>query len=151
MIVRRDMYLNKLIRKKDNGLFKVITGLRRCGKRYLLFHLFYDYLIRNGVTKKNIITSPLDDDKNTKYRDPSELSSYLRSCVKNENEKHYIVLDEAQFAITKEERKGVEPIRPYGILNGLLRKGNVDIYVTGSNSKFLSSDVMTEFRGEGMK
>ncbi len=149
MIIRRDTYLNKLIRKKDNGLIKVVTGLRRSGKSFLLFRLFYDHLIQSGVDAKNIITLSLDDDENAKYRNPDELSLFLRSSIKSENEKYYILLDEVQLAITKEERKEEEPIRLYGILNGLLRKGNADVYVTGSNSKFLSSDVMTEFRGRG--
>lgn len=149
MYIQRDLYLNKLIRKKDDGLVKIITGLRRVGKSYLLFHLFYDYLINNGVSKDNIVTLSLDDDENRKYRDPDELSSFLKSKILNHQEKYYILLDEVQFVISKKEQKGDEPIRLYGILNGLLQKGNVDIYVTGSNSRFLSSDVMTEFRGRG--
>lgn len=149
MEIKRDIYLSKLIRKKDNGLIKIITGLRRAGKSYLLFHLFYDYLIQNGINKDNIITLSLDDDENRNYRSPDGLSSFLRSKILKQDESYYILLDEVQFAITEEEKKGNEPIRLYGILNGLLQKGNVDIYMTGSNSKFLSSDIMTEFRGRG--
>ena len=149
MVIQRDAYLNKLIRKKNNGLIKVITGLRRCGKSYLLFHQFYDYLIQCGIHPENIIALSLDDDENASLRNPDELSAYLKSSIKSKDESYYVLLDEAQFAITEQEKKGQEPIRLYGILNGLLSKGNVDVYITGSNSKFLSSDVMTEFRGRG--
>ena len=149
MIVNRDIYLKKLINKKDNGLIKVITGIRRCGKSYLLFNIFYNYLLSVGIKKENIISLSLDDDRYRVYRNPDNLSEYLYSKIQNNCEKYYIFLDEIQFAISKEELKGNEPIRIYGILNGLLRLNNVDIYVTGSNSKFLSSDIMTEFRGRG--
>lgn len=149
MIVNRDIYLKKLINKKDNGLIKVITGIRRCGKSYLLFNIFYNYLLSVGIKKENIISLSLDDDRYRVYRNPDNLSEYLYSKIQNNCEKYYIFLDEIEFAISKEELKGNEPIRIYGILNGLLRLNNVDIYVTGSNSKFLSSDIMTEFRGRG--
>ena len=147
--VKRDLYLNKLIDKKENGLVKIITGIRRCGKSYLLFHLFYDYLLSCGVKKENIITLSLDDDRNREFSDPDKLSEYLYHHIQSSDEMYYVLLDEVQFAISEKEQKGNQPIRLYGILNGLLRMGNVDIYVTGSNSKFLSSDIMTEFRGRG--
>ena len=148
-LIKRDLYLNKLINRKENGLIKIVTGIRRCGKSYLLFKIFYDHLIESGVKEENIITLALDDDLSRDYRNPDKLSEYLYSKITNKNETFYILLDEVQFAISEEERKGKEPIRIYGILNGLLRLENVDIYVTGSNSKFLSSDIMTEFRGRG--
>lgn len=134
----------------NNGLVKVITGIRRCGKSYLLFNLFYDYLIRSGVTEECIIAIPLDDDDYAEYRDPNKLSTYIKERITDKEKNYYIFIDEAQYTISKEELKNkAEPIRLYGILNSLLRKKNVDVYITGSNSKFLSSDVMTEFRGRG--
>ena len=147
--INRDRYLGQLIDKKDNGLIKILTGIRRCGKSYLLFNIYYNYLLDNGVDSKNIITLALDDDRFREYRNPDKLSNYLYSQISNKEEMFYILLDEVQFAISENERKGKEPLRIYGILNGLLRLGNVDIYITGSNSKFLSSDIMTEFRGRG--
>ena len=148
-IIDRDLYLNKLIRKKKNGSIKIITGLRRSGKSYLLNNIFYDYLISTGVNKDQIIKLALDDDRNREYRNPDNLSDFLYSQITNETDTFYFLLDEVQFAISEEEIKSKEPIRLYGILNGLLRLKNVDVYVTGSNSKFLSSDIATEFRGRG--
>lgn len=147
-IIKRDSYLNHLIEKKENGLIKVITGIRRCGKTYLLFNLFYDYLVQSGVNEAQIITIALDDDTFVQYRDPDELSKYVRSKIVN-NEQYYILIDEVQYAITKEELKNPENIRLYNVLNGLMRLRNVDIYVTGSNSKMLTKDVLTAFRGRG--
>ncbi len=147
-LINRDLYLNQLIDKKHNGLIKIITGIRRCGKSFLLFKIFYNHLIECGVKESNIILLALDDDKNRMYKDPDNLSHYLYSKITNSHEMFYILLDEVQFAISDNEIKRKE-IRLYGILNGLLRLDNVDIYVTGSNSKFLSSDIMTEFRGRG--
>lgn len=147
-IIRRDSYLNRLIKKKENGLIKVITGIRRCGKSYLLFNLFYDYLAESGVKEEQIITIALDDDAFVQYRDPDELSKYLRSKIVNK-EQYYVLIDEVQYAISKEELKNPEDIRLYNVLNGLMRLRNVDIYVTGSNSKMLTKDVLTAFRGRG--
>ena len=147
--IARERYLQKLIDRKENGMIKVITGIRRCGKSYLLFHLYHDYLISVGVKKDNIIAIALDEDENEKYREPKELSAYIRSKIVNENEQYYVFIDEVQYAIKKEELKSDKPLPLYGVLNGLLRKDNVDVYVTGSNSKLLSKDVMTEFRGRG--
>ncbi len=150
MEIKRDKYLNKLISKRNNGLIKVITGIRRCGKSYLLFNLYYDYLIHEGVSKDCIISVPLDDDDYIECCDPQRLSEYIKSRITETDKQYYVFIDEAQYAITKEEMKNSDvPIRLYGVLNGLLRKKNVDVYVTGSNSKFLSSDIMTEFRGRG--
>lgn len=148
-VIKRDIYLNKLINRKNNGLIKIITGIRRCGKSYLLFKLYYDYLLSIGVEKKNIIALSLDDDLNREYRNPDKLRDYIHERIIDDNEQYYVLLDEVQFAISKSEMNSNEPLRIYGILNGLLRKNNVDIYVTGSNSRFLSSDIMSEFRGRG--
>ena len=146
--IRRDGYLNRLIDRKENGLIKVITGIRRCGKSFLLFELFYDYLIESGVKKEQIITIALDDDMYVRYRDPGELSQYIRGKIVN-TDMYYILIDEVQYAITKEELKNPDNIRLYNVLNGLMRLRNVDIYVTGSNSKLLTKDVLTAFRGRG--
>ena len=147
-IIKRDKYLNKLIARKDNGLIKVITGIRRCGKSFLLFNLFYDYLIESGVKEEQIITIALDDDTFVKYRDPDEMSKCIRERIVN-SDMYYILIDEVQYAITKDELKNSENIKLYNVLNGLMRLRNVDIYVTGSNSKMLTKDVLTAFRGRG--
>ena len=149
LVIKRDLYLNKLIRKKNNDSIKIITGLRRSGKSYLLNNLYYDYLLSEGVKQEQIIKLALDDDRNREYRDPDKLSAFLYSKIANETDNFYFLLDEVQFAISDKEIKSKEPIRLYGILNGLLRLKNVDVYITGSNSKFLSSDIATEFRGRG--
>lgn len=150
MEIKRDRYLNRLISKKNNGLIKVITGIRRSGKSYLLFNLYYDYLISAGVAEDNIITIPLDDVDYEEYCEPHVLYDYIKSRIIDKSQQYYVFIDEAQYAITKDEMKDADtPIRLYGVLNSLLRRKNVDIYVTGSNSKFLSSDIMTEFRGRG--
>ena len=149
MVIKRDVYLNKLIKKRGNGAIKIITGLRRSGKSFLLFELFYDYLISQGTNKQNIIKIALDDDRNAKLRNADNLSEYLYSKITSETERFYVLLDEAQLAVSDEETKHKGNIRLYGILNGLLRLKNVDVYITGSNSRFLSSDISTEFRGRG--
>ena len=149
LVIKRDLYLNKLIRKKNNGSIKIITGLRRSGKSYLLNNLYYDYLLSEGVKQEQIIKLALDDDRNREYRNPDKLSAFLYSKIANETDNFYFLLDEVQFAISDKEIKSKEPIRLYGILNGLLRLKNVDVYITGSNSQFLSSDIATEFRGRG--
>ena len=135
--IKRDLYLNRLIERKENGLIKVVTGIRRCGKSYLLFKLYYQYLLDSGVEASRIITVPLDDDEYEELRDSKKLSMYIRQCVTRDGT-WYVFLDEVQLC------EGFE-----AVLNGLNRQGNLDIYVTGSNSKFLSSDVLTEFRGRG--
>ena len=150
MVIERQQYLDKLISHMNNGLIKVITGIRRCGKSYLLFEIFYNYLIEHGIPKENIIAVSLDDEEYVELTDPHKLNDYIKSRLNDSNQRYYVFIDEAQYAITKEEMKNPDvPIRLYGVLNGLLRKKNVDVYVTGSNSKFLSSDIMTEFRGRG--
>lgn len=147
--IKRDLYLNQLIEKQGNGMVKIVIGIKGCGKSYLLFELFRKYLLANGVTNEQIIALSLDDDENEEYLNPSNLSKYLKAKITNDEDKFYILLDEAQLAITEEEYKGKGMIKLYGILNSLLRRQNVDIYITGSNSKFLSSDILTEFRGRG--
>lgn len=145
-IIKRDYYLKQIIDKNENGLIKVITGIRRCGKSFLLFNLFYDYLVNNGISKDNIITIALDDDLYIKYRNPDELSKYIREKIVNDD-MYYVLIDEVQYAISKEELRNSEDIKLYNVLNGLMRLRNVDIYVTGSNSKMLTKDVLTAFRG----
>lgn len=144
--IKRNKYLQKIINKKENGLIKVITGIRRCGKSYLLFNLYYDYLLKSGVEKDHIITIALDDDLYIKYRNPDELSNYIRKKI-IDNKMYYVLIDEVQYAISKKELKNSEEIKLYNVLNGLMRLRNVDIYVTGSNSKMLTKDVLTAFRG----
>ncbi len=148
-LIKRDLYLQKLIDRKDNGMIKIITGIRRSGKSFLLFTIFRDYLLSTEVKEDNIVCIDLDDMLNEQYRNPDKLYSLILSKIANNNENYYVMIDEAQYAIAKEEAKSDEPIRLYGILNGLLKKQNVDVYITGSNSKFLSSDIRTEFRGRG--
>lgn len=147
-IISRDVYLNRIISKMENGLIKVITGIRRCGKSFLLFNLFHDYLIENGIEEKQIISIALDDDLFVNYRDPDKLSKYIRGKIVN-SDMYYILIDEVQYAITNDELKNPETIKLYSVLNGLMRLRNVDIYVTGSNSKMLTKDVMTAFCGRG--
>lgn len=147
-VIKRDRYLQKLIDRKNNGLIKVITGIRRCGKSFLLFNLFYDYLLQDGIKPEQIITVALDDDTQTEYRNPDKLSAYLRSKITT-GEMYYILIDEVQYAISKEELKNPDEIKLYNVLNGMMRLRNVDIYVTGSNSKLLTKDVLTAFRGRG--
>ena len=137
MEIKRDYYLQKLIDRKNNNLIKIITGIRRCGKSYLLNHLFKNYLLDNGVDNSHIIMVALDDDMNSDLLDTKKLREYINEKV-IDNDLYYILLDEIQMVDNFE-----------GLLNGLLRQENLDIYITGSNSKFLSSDIITEFRGRG--
>ena len=137
MEIKRDRYLNLLISKKHNGLIKVITGMRRCGKSYLLFTLFKDYLLSEGIEKNHIIEIAFDAYENKQYRDPDVLYPYLKEQIKDDG-MYYVLLDEVQLLGEFE-----------AILNSLTRMKNVDVYVTGSNARFLSKDVITEFRGRG--
>lgn len=137
MEIRRDIYLNKLISKRHNGLIKVITGIRRCGKSYLLFHLFREYLRNEQVPDDHIIEMSFDAYENKKYRDPEVFFPYLTEKI-SDQDPYYILLDEVQLLGDFES-----------ILNSLVRRNNVDVYVTGSNAKFLSKDIITEFRGRG--
>lgn len=149
--IARNHYLQLLINKKENSMVKIITGIRRCGKSYLLFNIYYNYLLSQGVPKDHIITLSLDEDENKEYRNIDHLRTYLNNKIYNDSDTFYLLLDEVQFAISDEELKlkGKEPIRLYGLLNSLMHHKNIDVYVTGSNSKFLSTDVRTEFRGRG--
>lgn len=150
MEIRRDKYLNDLVVRKGNGMIKVVTGIRRCGKTYLVFDLFVRHLIESGVPEDHVIALALDDRANVRYRDVDALYDYLMERIGNDRGVYYVLLDEVQYAITvKELRSKDEPPALYGVLNGLLHRRNVDVYVTGSNSKLLSTDVMTEFRGRG--
>ena len=137
MIIRRDLYLNKLIKKQHNGQVKIITGMRRAGKSYLLFNLFHQYLTENQIDESHIIEIPLDDRLYKELRDPDKLLYEIRSRM-TDNQIYYIILDEIQMVAEFED-----------VLNSLLHIKNVDIYVSGSNSKFLSKDIITEFRGRG--
>ena len=137
MEIKRDSYLEQLKIRKDNGMIKIITGIRRCGKSFLLFVLFKKYLLESGVDHDHIIEIALDGIVNEELRDPKKCYRYIKDAMKDE-QKYYLLLDEVQFMLRFEE-----------VLNSLLRIGNIDVYVTGSNSKFLSSDIVTEFRGRG--
>ena len=149
-MIERKKYLDALIKRKWNGRIKVIAGIRRCGKSTLLFEIFKEHLQREGVSEKNIILLALDDDANEKYRDPVQLSSYVRERVSDLSQKYYVLIDEIQYAITREELSQNDvPVKLYSVLNGFLHMKNIDVYVTGSNSKMLSKDISTEFRGRG--
>jgi predicted AAA+ superfamily ATPase len=150
MIIERKRYLDKLTSRIGNGMIKVVTGVRRSGKSFLLFNLFRDYLLHSGVPGDHIIGLSLDDLENVRYRDPERLYAYLKGKIADSSERYFVLLDEIQLAISREElRRKDSDVALYGVLNGLLRRGNVDVYVTGSNSKLLSRDVLTEFRGRG--
>ena len=149
MEIKRDQYLNELIQKKENGRIKIISGVRRCGKSYLLFHLYYDYLISTGIQKDHIILLELDELSNAKYRNPIELDKYIRERLKDTNNEYYVFLDEIQFvkSIPNPYLPGDENKLTFiDTLLGLMKIPNVDIYVTGSNSHMLSSDIVTQFR-----
>ena len=136
-MIARDNYLQKLIDRMNNGMIKVVTGIRRCGKSYLLFDIFYNYLVQNGVDKEHIISLQLDDRMNIRYRNPDFLCEYVHSKIVDEKN-YFILLDEVQYVNEFED-----------VLNSFLHIKNADVYVTGSNAKFLSSDIITEFRGRG--
>ena len=137
MEIKRDYYLQEIIDRMDNGLIKVITGIRRCGKSYLLNTIFKNYLLEQGIDEKHIIQLSLDENINKKFLDPDVLDEHIRKLIKDEK-KYFIILDEVQKVKEFES-----------VLIGFMHISNVDIYVTGSNSKFLSSDIITEFRGRG--
>lgn len=151
-MIERKKYLDKLISRKQNGLVKVITGIRRCGKSYLLFNIYKDYLKSIGVEDECIICLALDDDENIRYRNPLELGKYIRSVTSDESKEYYVFLDEIQKVVTIQNPyvEGVEDkISFVDVVLGLMKRENIDVYVTGSNSKMLSSDILTEFRGRG--
>lgn len=156
-MIKRDGYLKKIIESRDNGFPKVITGIRRCGKSYLLKEIYKKYLIDDGVKESNIIILELDDDRNNRYRDPIYLGEYIRNICKP-NERYYVFLDEIQkvYSIVNPNLTGgkhilakkndTETISFVDVVLGLSREPNIDLYVTGSNSKMLSTDIITEFR-----
>ncbi len=137
MEIKRDIHLRKLIESKHNGMIKIVTGIRRCGKSYLLFNLFYQHLKAEGVDDSHILKIDLEDRRNKPLRDPDALLEYIDNKM-TDNQMYYILLDEIQHVKEFE-----------GVLNSYLKIDNADVYVTGSNSKFLSKDVITEFRGRG--
>ena len=137
MEIKRDIYLGRLIRRERNGLIKIVTGVRRCGKSYLLFNLFHNYLLDKGVQEDHIIEIALDDRSNKELRDPDNMLNYVKERIVD-RDTYYIILDEVQLLAEFED-----------VLNSFMHIRNADVYVTGSNSKFLSSDLVTEFRGRG--
>ena len=139
MEIKRDKYLKEIINRMHNGMIKVITGIRRCGKSYLVFQIFKEYLINSGVDEKHIIAIELDRRENKKYRDPDVILEHINSLI-TDKEDYYILLDEVQMLDEFVD-----------VLNSLLHIKNADVYVTGSNSKFLSKDIITEFRGGVMR
>ena len=156
--MKRQKYLNQLINSKWNGFAKIITGIRRCGKSFLLKELFYEHLISSGEKPENIIILELDDAKNSKYRNPLELNQYILELTKNKNQRFYVFLDEIQRVYTiinpdltdgktvLAKESDAEVISFVDVVLGLSHEKNIDLYVTGSNSKMLSSDIVTEFR-----
>jgi len=137
MIIRRDFYLNQLIGAQHNGMVKVVTGIRRCGKSFLLFNLFRHYLDEQGVAADHIVEMDFEDYENKRYRAPDEFYRYAKSRITDDGQ-YYFLLDEVQRLGEFED-----------VLNGFLRRPNVELYVTGSNAKFLSKDIITEFSGRG--
>ena len=149
MEIKRERYLNQLIQFKWDGMVKVVTGIRRSGKSYLLNVLFRNYLKEQGVDEDHILFFALDNDKYLRYRNPLELSAFVRGLVENNKEQYYLFVDEIQMSDTVDNpyNPSGKKITFYDVLNGLNSLENLDIYVTGSNSKMLSSDILTEFRG----
>ena len=137
MIIKRDYYLQQLISSKSNNLIKIVTGIRRSGKSFLLFNLFHNHLIETGVSEDHIIEIALDDRLNKNLRDPDVILQHIHERIVDDK-LYYIILDEVQMIDEFTD-----------VLNSLLHIRNADVYVTGSNSKFLSKDVVTEFRGRG--
>ena len=153
MTITREEYLKKLIARKHNGLIKVVSGIRRCGKSFLLFKLFKNHLLSEGVANENIVEIALDDDSFEQLRDPRKLSSYIREKVENLQGATYVLIDEIQMceAVPLSIPNSETKITFYDVLNGLLKLPDVDIYVTGSNSQMLSKDIATNFRDRGFE
>lgn len=152
MELARKQYLDQLIRKKDNGRVKIVTGIRRCGKSYLLFELYMRYLLNNGVNEDQIIGIALDELPNARYRNPMELDQYIRSRIADKSKRYYVLIDEIQFVSEIQNPYVDDPsakITFIDVVLGLMKIKNADIYVTGSNSKMLSSDILTQFRDRG--
>lgn len=146
-MLERNYYLNQIISKMWDGNIKVITGIRRCGKSTLLFELFNNYLINSGIKEENIIKIELDKRRDLKFRNPILLCEYVENRIKNQEDKYFLFIDEVQLTtISKDKESGIN-VTIYDMLNELKGYKNLDCYVTGSNSKMLSSDIATEFRG----
>ena len=146
-MIERNFYLQQVISKMWNGNIKVITGIRRCGKSTLLFDLFYSYLIKSGTNEENIIKIELDKRKYLKFRDPIYLCEFVENKIKDNKEKYYLFIDEVQLTNKVKDKESGIDVTIYDMLNELKGYKNLDCYVTGSNSKMLSSDIATEFRG----
>lgn len=152
MELPRTQYLKKLISKKDNGRLKIVTGIRRCGKSYLLFELFTKYLKENGVDDNQIIGLALDEIQNAKYRNPIELDRHIREQIQDSTRRYYILIDEIQFVSEVQNPYVDDPTAKLTFIDvvlGLIRIRNADVYITGSNSKMLSTDILTQFRDRG--
>ena len=149
MEIKRDSYLQQLISYRFDGLVKVITGIRRCGKSYLLRNIYKEYLLQDGVKEEQIIVIELDLAKDIKYRNPLILSQYVREIVEKSKEEFYLFVDEIQMSdeVSNPYNEDAKKLTIYDALNDLRSLPNLDVYVTGSNSKMLSSDILTEFRG----
>ena len=157
MVIKRDQYISELLRKRGNGKVKIITGVRRCGKSFLLFMLYKDYLLNEGVTKDCFVELALDKKAHVKYRNPNELYNYVLRKTKDAEKRYYVFIDEIQLSYKVKNEDVDERLVPeedremlyttfYDILNDLMGRKNLDIYVTGSNSKMLSKDIVTNFR-----
>ncbi|MBR4647883.1 MAG: AAA family ATPase, partial [Bacteroidales bacterium] len=160
MIIQRDQYISELLSKRWNGKVKIITGIRRCGKSFLLFTLYKDYLLNEGVTQECFVELALDKKAHVKYRNPNELYDYVLRKTKDDEKRYYVFIDEIQLSYKVKNEDVDERLVPeedrdmlyttfYDILNDLMARKNLDIYVTGSNSKMLSKDIVTNFRDRG--
>ena len=151
-MIERKKYLDKLISRKDNGMVKVITGIRRCGKSYLLFNIYKDHLKSQGISDDQIVELALDEIENIRYRNPIELGEYLRQRTSDDSKNYYVFLDEIQKVVPVQNpyiENAEDKISFVDVVLGLMKHDNIDVYVTGSNSRMLSSDILTEFRGRG--
>ena len=151
MEIKRDYYLQQLIDRQWNGMVKIITGIRRCGKSYLLRTLFRNYLLSHGIKDEQIIHIELDLTKNIRYRNPLELADYVHNIIDGKSEQFYLFIDEIQMSepVKNPYLPDGKKITFYDTLNEFKEIPNLDVYVTGSNSKMLSTDILTEFRGRG--
>ena len=149
--IKRELYVDRLLSRRWNGKVKIITGIRRCGKSYLLMKLFRRHLVDSGVPSSRIIMVDLDDDKNERLRDPRRLSEWVRRRIRSKATRYYLFIDEIQMCeeVPIEVEGSETKLTFYDVLNGLLKYPRLDIYVTGSNSKMLSSDIATNFRDRG--
>ena len=152
MLIQRQQYLEKLIKKQNNGRVKIITGLRRCGKSFLLFELYANYLREQGMEEDQLITLALDELPNARYRNPMELDKFVRERIRDPKKQYYVMIDEIQFVSEIQNPYVDDPKAKLGFIDvvlGLMKIRNADIYVTGSNSQMLSSDILTQFRDRG--